>query len=782
MDSNEMITLLSQILDERIGMVTAYAYAKSKGYAGSADDFANDMANIGVNISAIETAINTFNNQTVPNAETAITTAGSNQVNAVNEAGQEQLQNVTAEGGRQVGLVAAAGSAQTETVNAAGASQVENVNTAGTTQVTNINNAGETQITAIQTKGEQTRATIPADYTALSDSVEGLKESLDKAESYYFPNDSDQLFDALHATAKNWYINNSTLKIKENSGCRSVVIPVDPTINAKVTLTKAYDSQFMVGQLNTTTPTVDGDVIKIDSVASYIHTITVELDSSAQALLVWYWYNNAADPDDVLKSMMVTYGEHASTYAPYRTIYHYDEYEKASKIANSNAGNVEESISASGVAVLSAVADLVNFDTDAYPVKVCVSGKNMCYPWLNAKTNQHEITANGITTTDNEDGSFTISGASSATVLLILCKIPFLPKGTYVCNGTNFGLGAGKARIDIREGSSGATVVAQGDSDIGFTFTLATDTSDLNVCMRIGAGNSINTKIYPMVRNSAVADNTFVIYSPVQHIEASGKSDVLALGFYETTVITVTDANGNDVDFLTVHRANLKTYIDKTVIGNRLFVAGDSITAGHPTYTIRWYEAVQKKYHYVVGGVRQVGAGFSFYNGVNACKIARQTDFTQYDIAIFAFGTNDYGNNIPLGTIDDTYTYSEDSSQTFYACVKYVVEKALTDNSKLILVFSLPINRSSEGSFNTNYAFGTANAESLTLKDYCEAIVAVCEKYGIPYISHYQSAFNAYTLPSLLVDGLHPNEDGYRVLSQEMIAKLGAVIQPYQKM
>lgn len=178
MDNNEMITLLSQILDEKIGMVTAYGYAKSKGYAGSADDFANDMANIGVNISAIETAINTFNNQTVPNAETAITTAGSNQVTAVNTAGQEQLQNVTAEGGRQVGLVAAAGTAQTEAVNTAGTTQTNAVNTAGSTQVSNVNSAGSQQITAIQQKGEETKQSIPADYTELSDSVEDLKNAI----------------------------------------------------------------------------------------------------------------------------------------------------------------------------------------------------------------------------------------------------------------------------------------------------------------------------------------------------------------------------------------------------------------------------------------------------------------------------------------------------------------------------------------------------------------------------------------------------------------------------
>lgn len=180
MDSNEMISLLSQILDEKIGMVTAYAYAKSKGYSGSADDFANDMANIGVNISAIETAINTFNNQTVPNAETAITTAGSNQVTAVNTAGQEQLQNVTAEGGRQVGLVTAAGSAQTEAVNTAGTTQTTVVNNAGSTQISNVNNAGSQQIAAIQAKGEETKQSIPSNYTELSNSVVGLKSATTK--------------------------------------------------------------------------------------------------------------------------------------------------------------------------------------------------------------------------------------------------------------------------------------------------------------------------------------------------------------------------------------------------------------------------------------------------------------------------------------------------------------------------------------------------------------------------------------------------------------------------
>ena len=238
MDNNEMITLLSQILDEKIGMVTAYAYAKSKGYAGSADDFANDMANIGVNISAIETAINTFNNETVPNAETAITTAGSNQVTAVNTAGQEQLQNVTAEGGRQVGLVAAAGSAQTEAVNTAGTTQTTAVNNAGSTQVSNVNNAGSQQITAIQQKGEETRQSIPAEYTDLSNEVNDLKNVFDN------PNVMD--YDNLTHTTN--FVRSTDGQIRpEYNYSNSVIFPVEESTTYYLNISIGYNVRAIAG-------------------------------------------------------------------------------------------------------------------------------------------------------------------------------------------------------------------------------------------------------------------------------------------------------------------------------------------------------------------------------------------------------------------------------------------------------------------------------------------------------------------------------------------------------
>lgn len=221
-----------------------------------------------------------------------------------------------------------------------------------------------------------------------------------------------------------------------------------------------------------------------------------------------------------------------------------------------------------------------------------------------------------------------------------------------------------------------------------------------------------------------------------------------------------------------------------------MLVAGDSITAGYPNYTegAHWWEAVARAYGLTATLAAQTGSGFSYYNGTNACKIAHNKDFSAYDIAMFAFGTNDYGNNIPIGTIDDEYTYSENSSQTFCACIKYVIDKIKTDNPKCAVVLSMPINRvrmsnqsSPAGTRETKWAYGFANSQGHTLDDYCNAIKAVCDKYCIPYIDHRNGAFDVYAVEStsILADGLHPSEYGYKLLGAEMIARFGAIIQPY---
>ncbi|MER8215028.1 hypothetical protein, partial [Acinetobacter baumannii] len=70
-------------------------------------------------------------------------------------------------------------------------------------------------------------------------------------------------------------------------------------------------------------------------------------------------------------------------------------------------------------------------------------------------------------------------------------------------------------------------------------------------------------------------------------------------------------------------------------------------------------------------------------------KIVEQTNFSEYDVAMFAFGTNDFGNDQPLGQMGDIYP----DQKTFYGAVTYAVRKIYESNPKIILILSTPLLR-----------------------------------------------------------------------------------------
>ena len=217
----------------------------------------------------------------------------------------------------------------------------------------------------------------------------------------------------------------------------------------------------------------------------------------------------------------------------------------------------------------------------------------------------------------------------------------------------------------------------------------------------------------------------------------------------------------------------------KIVTHNNMFAVGDSITAGHNSYREgeHWWECVAREYNYKVTPGGRSGSGMVYNNGTCGVLQARNTDFKKYNVAVFAFGTNDYGNNYNLGSFTDSYV-DDNNTSSFYAGVKEIIRLVKTSNPACTLVFSLPINRIA-GSIESKWAYGTPNTAGHTLNDYCEAIVTCCNYYGIPYIDHRNGAFDSYSLSTLLYDGLHPSVDGYKILGQEMSAKLGSIIRPY---
>lgn len=208
------------------GIVTAYGAAVRGGYTGTYEQWCQDMAQLGDNVSEVrekaaqvEQTAQSFTQTIIPAAIQSVENEGTAQVGAVTNAGSAQVQAVETAGTTQTGNVNAAGAAQVQAVNdegvlkvgaveAAGAAQVQAVEAAGTDATEAVENAGTaatsdidtaktdaltalqaestTQQAAIQQKGEDTRASIPDDYTALRDEVVELKSAVDqKAPAIY---------------------------------------------------------------------------------------------------------------------------------------------------------------------------------------------------------------------------------------------------------------------------------------------------------------------------------------------------------------------------------------------------------------------------------------------------------------------------------------------------------------------------------------------------------------------------------------------------------------------
>ncbi len=283
------------------GIVTAYGAAVRGGYTGTYEQWCQDMAQLGDNVSEVrekaaqvEQTAQEFTREIIPAAIQsvrsegtaqvgAVTNAGSAQVQAVeaagttqtgnvNTAGAAQVQAVNDEGVLKVGAVEAAGAAQVQAVEDAGAAKVQDVNTAGATQVQAVNTAGQTALTAItqksteeqaaiQQKGETTLDSIPEDYTELSEDVDNLKG----AKATVITNSASGAIASFEDGADGMPLKSLTVNIEpvqEGSGDPSPenVRPITGWTGCNVTRTgknlwKPFDSQT----INGVTLTVDDD-------------------------------------------------------------------------------------------------------------------------------------------------------------------------------------------------------------------------------------------------------------------------------------------------------------------------------------------------------------------------------------------------------------------------------------------------------------------------------------------------------------------------------------------
>lgn len=217
-----------------------------------------------------------------------------------------------------------------------------------------------------------------------------------------------------------------------------------------------------------------------------------------------------------------------------------------------------------------------------------------------------------------------------------------------------------------------------------------------------------------------------------------------------------------EIPYLKVRQTiNTSNWCEKNFI-----TLGDSITAqdGKP-YTqgdvgaiARGYQTIIKENlgfkNYTNKGVSGRPISNGSVNGDGTVETGRNIDYTQYDLCIIAGGTNDFKLNMPLGELKA----SDFDETTFYGAYQSLVETILTSNQLIRLCLFTPLQRDHSG-----YDIGYVNTAGYKLRDYVEAIEKIGEKYSLPVCDLYRnSGITKLTLNTFTMDGLHPNDVGYK--------------------
>lgn len=163
--------------------------------------------------------------------------------------------------------------------------------------------------------------------------------------------------------------------------------------------------------------------------------------------------------------------------------------------------------------------------------------------------------------------------------------------------------------------------------------------------------------------------------------------------------------------------------------------------------------------------------GFSYHNNQgksgwsmaikdgNGCvnTIKAIVDYTDYDLVTIACGTNDFKLNVPLGTLGIIGDVSFDDT-TFYGAYRDAVEYILTNNPNVRIVLLTPLQRD-----NDHYDVNSTNTAGYKLIDYVDAVRDIGQMYALPVCDMFaNSGFTKKTLSTYTMDGLHPNDDGYK--------------------
>ena len=205
--------------------------------------------------------------------------------------------------------------------------------------------------------------------------------------------------------------------------------------------------------------------------------------------------------------------------------------------------------------------------------------------------------------------------------------------------------------------------------------------------------------------------------------------------------------------------------------GKSAVFVGDSITAGSGTTKI-YYSFLEEALGF--DSVTAMGVGGSCisaasdYGTGNQPLISRYQNIPSTDLIVIFMGTNDYGHETPLGSVEDT------KDGTFYGALNTIIPALIAKHTSSKIVFVTPLHRYG---FGTSKILGTQftydnipNGIGATLGDYVDALKTVCANNGVSVIDlHTECTLDpsdAAVRSTYMPDGLHPNASGHEVIAE----------------
>lgn len=206
--------------------------------------------------------------------------------------------------------------------------------------------------------------------------------------------------------------------------------------------------------------------------------------------------------------------------------------------------------------------------------------------------------------------------------------------------------------------------------------------------------------------------------------------------------------------------------------GKRVVSYGDSISAkatlqsGESDYLENLSSALGFSYTRLgvsssrFAAIYPVPGAYTVRTGMDIIYNSRE-DNEKADVALIAYGTNDFASEVPIGTDDDDFENWEDVN-TFKGAINFAVKTLRAHNPDIRIVFLSPIYRGDK----------QVNGAGVSLALYTKALQDLSVKNDYRVVDMTYAGFNAgnfYKNSAFTNDALHPNAAGHAVMSNYVL-------------